>query len=229
MTTPRRAILHTFLVLVCMMSGTAGVPVARAATQDQVSDFFRAVQIDDVQTVRAMLGKVIQPNQVNPVGGEPALVLAAREGSMRVLQALLSYPGIDVDARAVTNGNTALMMAAFKGNLPAVQALLAKGAAVNRDGWTPLHYAAASGSDDITRLLLQRGAKVDAVSPPASGAYTPLMMAAREGHDSTAILLIDSGANPLRENSEGLTAVQLAERAGKSGVASAIAARVMRR
>jgi ankyrin repeat protein len=121
------------------------------------------------------------------------------------------------------------MMAAYKGNMPAVQALLAKGAAVNRTGWNPLHYAAASGDDAITRLLLERGARVDAVSPVKSGAYTPLMMAAREGHDSTALLLLEHGANPKLTNSEGLTAVQLAERAGKDHVASAISARITSR
>jgi ankyrin repeat protein len=222
MTTSRRAISHALLFSVCMIVGAA-----QAATGAQVADFFRAVQTDDARTVRAMLGSVIDPGQLNPVGGEPALVLAAREGSMRVLDFLLGFPGIDTEAQAV-NGNTALMMAAFKHNLPAVQVLLAKGAAVNRVGWTPLHYAAASGDDEIAQLLLRRGARVDAVSPLASGAYTPLMMAAREGHDATALLLIDAGANPSLKNSEGLTAVQLAERAGKSYVASAIGSHAAR-
>ncbi|HWJ94283.1 MAG TPA: ankyrin repeat domain-containing protein, partial [Telluria sp.] len=108
------------------------------------------------------------------------------------------------------------------------QALLAKGAQVNRNGWTALHYAAASGDDEIARILLQRGARVDSLSPPASGAYTPLMMAAREGHDSTALMLIEQGANPTLKNTEGLDAVQLAERAGKTHVASAISARSRR-
>jgi ankyrin repeat protein len=216
MTTSRRAILRTFLFTACMSAGAVF-----AASSGQVADFFRAVQTDDARTVKAMLGTGFDASQLNPVGGEPALVLAAREGSMRVLDTLLATPGINVDATA-SNGNTALMMAAYKRNMPAVQVLLAKGAAVNRAGWTPLHYAAASGDDEITRLLLQRGAKIDAVSPPASGSYTPLMMAAREGHDGTALLLIDRGANPRLTNNEGLTAVQLAERAGKTHVASAI-------
>lgn len=216
MTTPRRAILRTFLFTVCMVVGAA-----QAATEAQLTDFFRAVQTDDARTVKSMLGSVVNPNQLNPVGGEPALVLAAREGSMRVLAALLAFPGIDTEVQAV-NGNTALMLAAYKGNMPAVQALLARGAAVNRRGWTALHYAAASGDDAIARLLLQRGATIDAVSPPASGSYTPLMMAAREGHDGTALLLIEAGANPRLKNSEGLTPAQLAERAGKTQVATAI-------
>ncbi|MGZ5198574.1 MAG: ankyrin repeat domain-containing protein [Telluria sp.] len=220
MTTSRRAILSSLLFSMCLACGAAF-----AATGAEVAEFFRSVQTDDAATVKRMLGTVIQPDQLNPVGGEPALVLAAREGSMKVLDVLLAYPGINVDAAAV-DGNTALMMAAYKGNMPAVQALLAKGAAVNREGWTPLHYAAASGDDAITRLLLERGARVDAVSPLKSGAYTPLMMAAREGHDATALLLLDHGGNPRLTNSEGLTAVQLAQRAGKDQVASAIAARI---
>jgi uncharacterized protein len=223
MRTSRRAILSSFLFSMCLTCGTAF-----AATGAEVAEFFRSVQTDDAATVKKMLGTVIPPDQLNPVGGEPALVLAVREGSMRVLDTLLAYPGINVDAAAL-NGNTALMLAAYKGNMPAVQALLAKGAAVNRPGWTALHYAAASGDDAITRLLLERGATVDPVSPLKSGAYTPLMMAAREGHDSTALLLIEHGANPKLTNSEGLTAVQLAQRAGKDHVASAIAARIVSR
>jgi hypothetical protein len=224
MTISRRAILSTFLFTVCMGLGAARA----AATSDQVADFFRAVQLDDARAVQALLGQGVSPNQLNPAGGEPALVLAAREGSMKALETLLAYPGTDVEAQAF-NGNTALMMAAFKRNMPAVQALLAKGAVVNREGWTPLHYAAASGDDEIALLLLKRGAQVDAVSPLRSGSYTPLMMAAREGHDKTARLLIDHGADPQRKNSEGLTAVQLAERAGRTQVAASISEHITRR
>ncbi len=223
MRTARHAILHSIALLMCLACGAAG-----AATADQIASFFRAVQTDDAQTVSRMVGKVIAPDQINPVGGEPALVLAAREGSMRVLETLLATPGIHVDTTAM-NGNTALMMAAYKRNMPAVQALLEKGAAVNRAGWTPLHYAAAAGDDDVTRLLLAHGAKVDAVSPAASGAYTPLMMAAREGHDRTALLLIGHGADTKLTNGEGLTAAQIAQRAGKDHVASAISARATTR
>ncbi|WP_020652414.1 ankyrin repeat domain-containing protein [Massilia niastensis] len=204
-----------------LLAGCAAFAHAEAPTESEVASFFRAVQIDDAKRVQAMVGTEVNANEINPVGGEPALVLAVREGSMRVLDVLLRHPGTDVDAKAV-NGNTALMMAAFKRNMPAVQALLAKGAAVNRAGWTPLHYAAAGGDAEIAKLLLARGAKLEAVSPPASGAYTPLMMAAREGQESTALLLLARGAQPGLKNSEGLTAVQIAERAGQEAVAKAI-------
>jgi ankyrin repeat protein len=113
-------------------------------------------------------------------------------------------------------------MAAFKRNRQAAEALVARGAAVNRPGWTPLHYAAASGDEDIARLLLKRGARVDAVSPPASGSLTPLMMAAREGKPDMAVFLLRQGANPQLKNTEGLSAAQIAERAERGDIAAAI-------
>ncbi|QOY92466.1 ankyrin repeat domain-containing protein [Massilia sp. UMI-21] len=216
----RRAVIKTCLLaaaLSCTMAAAAA-----AATPAQIASFFRAVQLDNVAAVRDMVGKEVDANAVNPVGGEPALVLAVREGAMRVFDVLLAQPGIALDAQAM-NGNTALMMAAFKNNRRAAEALLAKGAQVNRAGWTPLHYAAAGGSEDIARLLIARQARLDAASPRASGAYTPLMMAAREGQPAMVRLLLEAGADPAPRNTEGLTAAQVAERAGRADIAAAIA------
>lgn len=202
----------------------AALAAPALALADQTSDFFRAVQMDDARTVRSLLGKV-DPNRANPVGGEPPLVLAVREGAMQAFDALLRHPGTNVDAPAL-NGNTALMMAAYKHNKPAAEALIAKGAAVNRPGWTPLHYAAASGDDDIARLLLAHGARIDAQSPPASGKFTPLMMAAREGHEDTAVFLLGQGADPALKNGEGLTAAEIARRADHASIAAKLDAQV---
>lgn len=205
--------------LVCALLLQAGS--AAAATPEQLTTFFRAVQLNDTQKVEEMVGKVVNANELNPLGGEPALVLAVREGSMGVVKALLAHPGTDLEAEAM-NGNTALMMAAYKGNQPAAEALLARGARVDRAGWTPLHYAAAGGGRDIARMLIARKAKLDAVSPKASGAYTPLMMAAREGQQEMVGFLLEQGANPTLKNSEGLTAAQIAERAGRADIVTAI-------
>jgi ankyrin repeat protein len=203
-----------------VLAAFPGLP-AFAATSEQVNDFFRAVTMDDPATVRKLLASGVNPNQQNPAGGEPALVVAAREGSMRALQALLEAPGIQVDATAL-NGNTALMMAAFKRNRPAAEALIARGAAVDRAGWTPLHYAAASGDEDIAAMLIKRGARLDAASPLKSGSFTPLMMAAREGQPDMAVFLLGQGANPQLANTEGLNAAQIAERANRTDIAAAI-------
>ena len=82
--------------------------------------------------------------------------------------------------------------------------------------------SAASGDVDIAKLLLAKGARVDAVSPPPSGKFTPLMMAAREGHDDAALLLLAQGADPTLKNGEGLTAAQIAEKADHASIAKAI-------
>jgi ankyrin repeat protein len=201
-----------------------GAIAAQAPTDKQVSSFFRAVQMDDASTVRKMVGTVVNANELNPLGGEPALVLAIREGSAAVVQDLLAHPGTDLERKAV-NGNTALMMAAFKRDGDTVRALLDKGAKVNQPGWTALHYAAASGDAAIAQLLIERGAKLDALSPRPSGAVTPLMMAAREGQDGIVRLLLAKGANAGLKNTEGFTAAQLAKQAGHDKVAGLLSGR----
>jgi ankyrin repeat protein len=228
--------MKTMRVIVCGLALAGGLATIAPAAQAQARGqgqtptgaeavrFFRAVQMDDAGTVRKMLAAGIDPNGVNPVGGEPALVLALREGSMKVVDVLLAQPGLNLEAPAI-NGNTGLMMAAYRHNGPAVTALLARGAAVTQPGWTALHYAAAAGDDAIARQLLDHGAVIDAPSPPASGKFTPLMMAAREGHDRTVQLLLRAGADTALTNSEGLTAAQIAARADQSDIAEAIRAR----
>jgi ankyrin repeat protein len=201
-----------------------GAIAAQAPNEKQVSSFFRAVQMDDASTVRKMVGTIVNANELNPLGGEPALVLAIREGSTAVVQDLLAHPGTDLERKAV-NGNTALMMAAFKRDGDTVRALLDKGAKVNQPGWTALHYAAASGDAAIAQLLIERGAQVNALSPRPSGAVTPLMMAAREGQDGIVRLLLGKGANAGLKNTEGFTAAQLAKQAGHDKLAGLLSGR----
>lgn len=212
----RRLFLAGMVALAC--SSLPALAIAQtppAPTPQQVTSFFRAVGLDDASTVRKMVGSVVNANELNPLGGEPALVLAVREGAGKVVQVLLDHPGLDLERKAV-NGNTALMMAAYKRDEAAARALLAKGAKVNQAGWTALHYAAASGDEAIADLLIAKGAKLDAVSPRASGAFTPLMMAAREGHAAVAELLLAKGAKASLKNAEGVTAAQIAERSGRA-------------
>jgi hypothetical protein len=185
-----------------MLAGTA--PAAQA---DATEDFFRAVEFDNVNGVRHLLRSGMNPNVTEKYRGNTGLIVALFEGSMNVFDVLVDAPNIDVNARA-NNGNSALMIAAYKGNQTAVQVLLKKGAAINQPGWTPLHYAAAGGKDDIVRLLLDKGAEIDARSPNHT---TPLMIAAYEGHYSTAKLLLDRGADVTLTNVSGLTTIDYAK------------------
>ncbi|MGZ3181078.1 MAG: ankyrin repeat domain-containing protein [Telluria sp.] len=173
---------------------------------DPAGDFLRAVGTDDDRTVQALLAKGVDPNTSEPNRGEDALILAIRDDAMKVFALLLAQPGIQVDQPA-RNGNTALMMAAFKRNKQAALDLIAHGAAINKPGWTPLHYAAAAGDAEITALLLDRKAAINALAP---GDITPLMIAAREGKEETVRLLLTRGADVRPVNGEHLNAEQLA-------------------
>ncbi|GIZ51698.1 ankyrin repeat domain-containing protein [Noviherbaspirillum aridicola] len=169
-------------------------------------DFFRAVKIDHAPKVKELLARGFDPNAIEESRGDTGMIVALREEAMNVFSLLLNTPGVDIEARAF-NGDTALMTACFKGNLPAVQALLEKGAEVNRPGWTPLHYAAYSGSTEIVRLLLDKSAYIDAESPNKT---TPLMMAAMGGNIHTVKLLLDEGADLTLRNEAGMNAVDFA-------------------
>jgi hypothetical protein len=179
---------------------------ALPAHADPVRDLVVASQTDNVTLVRKLLKSGLSASTIDPVSGEPVLIVALREGSQRVAELLVDDPTLQLE-QAAPNGNTALMMAAYKNQRSIAERLLARGAAVNRPGWSPLHYAAAGGSDDIARLLIGRGASVNA---PATAGLTPLMMAVREGHESTAALLLAAGANPALKDASGASAADMA-------------------
>ena len=170
------------------------------------SSFFRAVEMDRPDLAERYLKSGGDPNLVDPVRGKTALVIAVEENSMRVFNLLVNTKGVDLNRRA-QNGNTPLMVAAWIPNVAAAKILVDKGAHIDGTGWTALHYAAASGSMEIASLLLQRGAKVDALAPNRT---TPLMMAARGGHAKMARLLLDNGADATLRNEWGMGAVDFA-------------------
>ncbi|MGF6777449.1 ankyrin repeat protein [Paraburkholderia sp. GAS334] len=178
------------------------LPVQAAPADSMI----KAVKFDDVKEVNKLLSQGMDPNMTDDQG-MPLLVLAAREKSDQVGQALVDNPKTNVEI-VDKAGENAMMLAALNGDMDFVKLLIAKGAEVNKKGWTPLHYAAANGNDDIVTLLLKYSAYIDAGSPNGT---TPLMMAARGGHVSTARLLLDAGADINVKNQIGLNALDFAK------------------
>ena len=191
---------------------------AAAAQAGSYDDFFIAVRNDNARAVRALLQRGFDPNTRGP-DGLPGLTLALREPSPGVVRALLDWPDIDVEARNAQD-ESPLMIAALKGDRMAAEKLIARDAAVNKPGWTPLHYAATGGHLEIIRLLLEHYAYIDAESPNGS---TPLMMAARYGSIDAVKLLLEEGADPTLKNEQGLSAVDFAKSAGRDAEAETIA------
>lgn len=216
--TRRRHWLAAFLLL-----ALAG-PVPLVAQAGAYVDFFRAINIDNGRAIRSLLARGFDPNTIEPKRGDTGLILALRDDAMDVFQILLNAPGVDIDARAF-NGDSALMIASFNGNKPAVEALIARGARVQHDGWTPLHYAATSGHNEIVQILLDHKAVLDTRSPNGT---TPMMMAAWGGHIMTVKLLLDAGADATLKNANGMTAIDFALQNEHKDIAEGLAWRLKR-
>jgi len=137
-----------------------------------------------------------------------------------VASALAGTAQIDPEARN-EHDESLLMLAALKGLFTVCEQLIAKGADVNKPGWTPLHYAATHGHISVMNLLLDNHAYIDAASPNGS---TPLMMAALYGTPAAVRVLLEAGADPRLKNDQGLTAIDFANRGQRSESAALLAA-----
>ena len=170
-------------------------------------DFFAALERDDVRTAQVLLQRGFDPNSVHP-DGQPALIRALQQSSWAVAQLLAEQPSIQVEVRN-RKDESPLMLAALKGQLAICRQLIARGADVNKPGWTPLHYAASSGNPELVQLMLDHFAYIDAESPNGS---TPLMMAALYGTSEAVMVLLDAGADPTLKNGMGLGALEFAQK-----------------
>jgi ankyrin repeat protein len=173
--------------------------------------------------VAALLKRGMDPNTVGPTG-QPMLHVAAREGNLDIVQALVQA-GADIDKRNLLK-ETPVMLASLAGHTKIVDFLVSKEAQINQPGWTPLLYAATNGYTEIISILLENHAYIDSSSPNGS---TPLMLAARGGHRAAVTLLLDEGADPTLKNENGDTAISWAEKAKQTDIADLIRARIKSR
>ncbi|MGQ3053883.1 MAG: ankyrin repeat domain-containing protein [Roseateles sp.] len=200
-----------------MKSWLAGLTLSAALLTQAapIDDLVKAAEMDDGRTVLGLLLKGVDPNQ-HDARGRRAIFVAVHEGSQRALDSLLASPLTRVD-EANAEGETPLMIAAIRGALPAVQALVKRGAAVNRAGWTPLHYACSGPDNGVAAFLIAQGAELNARSENGT---TPLMMAARYGNSDLVPLLIKAGAEPRAANEQELTAADFAQRGERDKLAA---------
>ncbi|KAI9451529.1 ankyrin repeat-containing domain protein [Russula earlei] len=131
-----------------------------------------------------------------------SLITASDEGEFDVVESLLEQ-GADVNARN-EDFETPLELAAKKGELKVVR------------GWTPLHDASLEGNFEISKVLVDHGANVNARTIDH---WTPLHLSAYNGNLEIAELLLERGADVHALTDEGRTAYELSLEDGSRNIA----------
>lgn len=176
------------------------------------------------------------------IGGVTALILAARQGELASVEALLAA-GARVDQTSA-DGSSPLLVAVQNGFYEIARFLLEHGAdpnLANRKGWTPLYLAVKNRNQETTaipapdtagvlpfiRALLDRGAhpnlRIQADTEVHQGmtalwlkeaGATPLLRAALSGDLTVVRLLLAHGADPLLPTFDHTTPLMVASGVG---------------
>ena len=114
-----------------------------------------------------------------------------------------------------------LWLAASEGDVPGTISLLDKGAPIDwqwdekdsmLDGWTALLTACNNGAPEVAKVLVGRGANLEATT---NTGRTALMTAAVAGEPSVCIALLQAGADSTTRDIEGKTALDYARERNK--------------
>ncbi len=189
-----------------------GFSAANAGSWD---DFFIALNRDDPGAVRSLVKSGFDPNTLDEKG-RTGLTFALLNESMRAADALMEAKALDVN-RLNAAGESPLMIAALRGNLEWCKRLVARGAEINYDGWSALHYAASGPSLEVLDWLIKQGANIEGRSPNGT---TPLMMAARYGSEPAVDRLLAAKAEIRASNELGFTAVDFARQGGRESLSA---------
>ena len=209
------SLLLSFVLLAASFAGLG--LVSQAALAANQADVWVYITNDKAQDVQELLKAGLNPNTINNKQ-QPALMQAVRDQAWKTFDVILADPKTDVNL-----GNqfdeSPLMYVALVGDAPRAQKLIARGAKVNKSGWTPLHYASVKGQAGVVKLLLANGAQVNEISPEGD---TALLLAVQTDSLETVQLLINAGADPLASNLKAQDSIDMARSKGKDALARAL-------
>lgn len=133
-------------------------PVEAEVVLFQATPLTKAVETNDVTTVKTRLGKGDNANTIDPKG-RSVLIIAVSAGFSEVAVALIEA-GANPE-RPDQTGNSALHLAAQRGDVVVIDKALSRTNKVdieNREGMTPLMMAAKAGQAGAVERLLKGGA-----------------------------------------------------------------------
>ena len=129
---------------------------------DMPARLLDAARHGNTEEAELVLRAGANPNQVDPVSTESALMIAAQGDDVEMVKMLLSY-GAEPNLISRKSGNTALHNACRAGKPASVKALLEAGAFVDLQrpttGETPLHEALEHGFPECAEVLIEAGAR----------------------------------------------------------------------
>lgn len=181
-----------------IMMGVVAISVTEYRSQ-----LANAIQDDEPETVREMIGNGANVNEREEDGTTP-IFAAVERGNFEIVKMLVEQ-GAKVNVRN-DEKQTPLMRLDDDSPLELAEYLLNAGAKVNavdKEGSTALMKAARYASADIVRLLINAGADVNATDKKG---WTALMHAAYEDDLEKVRLLLNAGAEVNAKNDEDETA-----------------------
>ncbi|AQW29072.1 ankyrin repeat domain-containing protein [Ralstonia syzygii subsp. celebesensis] len=195
----------------------------------QAPRLFRAIQANDVRAAKRYLALGDDPNAC--ALGASLLSQAVAQGHMAIAADLLRA-GASLDHPLNSAGETVLLHTIGEAQLDRAADLIVLGADVKAKvaGITPLLAASAvvvkpfstraREQLDLVRLLLVRGAGVNAQAPDGA---TALMLAVRNGNATLIRLLLFFGADPLLRDHSGVHALRLVQDAKRGDIEAVLA------
>ncbi len=145
-----------------------------------------------------------------------------------LMQALYNGDTTQVDGLLAGGPELDVFEAAALGRVERLRELLEAAPELAR-AWSPdrataLHFAAFFGQPEATRVLVDRGADLEAVSP-TFGDVTPLHSACASGERESARILLEAGADPNVRQQRGFTPLHAAAQNGDEELARMLLAR----
>jgi len=168
-----------------------GPTLADAKLLDGRTPIFFAAMNDQPEAISLLLGTGADPNVHVDQNVKTPLAIAARRDFTEVCRRLLAGGAEPTDE--------AMRQGAWRNrDTECVRVLLDHGADVDSWGWgtVALHWPCMNGNLATAKLLIERGADVNAVADDWAAGATPLHFAAAGGFDAIVRALLEGGADP---------------------------------